>query len=119
MLDQLAEYRVQHDAIVLEKQAMLDAILTAEIKARMAEIEAKFAPKIECVIVNISTLEAEIKHAVIKYGASVKAAALQAVFTPGRVTWDTKGLEGYMVAHPEVRIFRKEGEPSVSIRAVK
>jgi hypothetical protein len=37
----------------------------------------------------------------------------------GRVSWDGKSLDGYMAAHPEISAFRKEGEPSVSLRNVK
>ena len=60
-LDQLAEFQAQRDAAMLEKQALLDEIYTAEIKARMAEIEAEFAGKTEGVTANIAALEAEIK----------------------------------------------------------
>lgn len=57
-LDTLAEYQAQRDAAMLEKQALIDAIYTAEIKARVAEIEAEFAGKTEGVNTNIATLEA-------------------------------------------------------------
>lgn len=118
-LDQLAEYQAQRDAAMLEKQTLLDEIYTAEIKARMAEIEAEFSAKTEAVASNIAALEAEIKQAVITHGASVKAAFIHAVFSKGRVSWDTKSLDGYATAHPELLSFRKEGEPSVSLRAAK
>ena len=118
-LDQLAEYQAQRDAAMLEKQALLDKIYTAEIKARMAEIEAEFAGKTEGVAVNIAALELEIKQAIIAHGASVKGSVFHAVFAKGRVSWDTKSLDGYATAHPELLTFRKEGEPSVSIRVAK
>lgn len=118
-LDQLAEFQAQRDAAMLEKQALLDEIYTAEIKARMAEIEAEFATKTEGVTANIAALESEIKQAVIAHGASVKGLLFHAVFTKGRVSWDTKSLDGYATAHPELLSFRKEGEPSVSLRVAK
>ncbi len=118
-LDRLAEYQSQRDAAMLEKQALLDEIYTAEIKARMAEIEAEFADKTKAVNENIAALEAEIRQAVIAHGASVKGSLLHAVFSKGRVSWDTKALDGYAAAHPELLSFRKEGEPSVSIRVAK
>jgi hypothetical protein len=40
-----------------------------------------------------------------------------AMYTKPRVTWDSKGIEGFSVAHPEINVFRKVGEPSVSIKA--
>ena len=118
-LDTLAEYQAQRDAAMLEKQALIDAIYTAEIKARVAEIEAEFAGKTEGVNTNIATLEAEIKQAVLEHGASVKGLFFHAVFSKGRVSWDTKSLDGYATAHPELLSFRKEGEPSVSLRTAK
>ena len=118
-LDQLAEFHAQRDVAMLEKQALLDEIYTAEIKLRMAEIEAEFAGKTEAVNENIAALEAEIKQAVVAHGASVKGTVFHAVFAKGRVSWDTKSLDGYATAHPELLSFRKEGEPSVSIRVSK
>lgn len=118
-LDQLAEFQSERDVAMLEKQSLLDEIYTAEIKARMAEIEAEFSGRIEAVNENIAALESEIKQAIIKHGASVKGSVLHAVFAKGRVSWDTKSLDGYATAHPELLTFRKEGEPSVSIRVAK
>lgn len=115
-LDQLSELYAQRDLSTLEKQRMIDEILTAEIKAKIAEIEAEFSGKSEAVSEKIAALEAEIKEAVKLNGASVKGQFLQAVFTKGRVSWDNKSLDGYLKAHPELAEFRKEGEPSVSLR---
>ena len=118
-LDQLAEFQSQRDVAMLEKQRLFDEVYSAEIKQRMAEIEAEFAGKTEAVNENIDSLEAEIKQAIIAHGASVKGSVFHAVFAKGRVSWDTKSLEGYATAHPELLTFRKEGEPSVSIRVAK
>lgn len=117
-LNQLAEFQAQLDAVTLAKQAALDEIYTPEIKARINEIEMAFAVKLEGVSENIAALEAEIKQAVISAGTTVKGSFIQAVFTKGRVSWDTKSLDGYAVAHPELLSLRKVGEPSVSLRAV-
>ena len=118
-LDQLAEFQSQRDVAMLEKQRLLDEVYSAEIKQRMAEIEAEFAGKTEAVNENIASLEAEIKQAIIAHGASVKGSVFHAVFAKGRVSWDTKSLEGYATAYPELLTVRKEGEPSVSIRVAK
>ena len=115
-LDQLAEFQSARDVAMLEKQSLLDEIYTAEIKSRMAEIEAEFAGKTEAVNENIAALEAEIKQAIIVHGASVKGSVFHAVFAKGRVTWESKGLDGLLVAVPQLAQFRKEGEPSVTIR---
>ena len=118
MLDQLAEYMAQKDLVMLDKQKLVDSIYTPEIREQVAAIEAEFAGKTAIVDEKIAALEAEIKEAVKAIGASVKGSLLQAVYAKGRVSWDTKGLDGYIIAHPELGQFRKEGEPSVSIRKV-
>lgn len=122
MLDELAELHSQRDLAQMEqkrlKQEQIDAVLTDEIKTRLAEIDAEFAGKSDIASDKIASLEAEIKKLVTEKGASVKGEFLHAVFAKGRVTWDTKALDGYVKAHPELTEFRKEGEPSVSLRKV-
>lgn len=118
-LDQLAEFQSERDVAMLEKQHLLNEVYSAEIKSRIAEIEADFSGKTKAVNENIAALEAEIKQAIIAHGASVKGSVFHAVFAKGRVSWDTKSLDGYAIAHPELFVFRKQGEPSVSIRLAK
>ncbi len=118
-LDQLAEFQSELDVATLEKQRLLDYVYSAEIKSRMAEIEAEFSGKTEAVNEKIAALEAEIKQAIITHGASVKGSVFHAILSKGRVSWDTKSLDGYATAHPELLSFRKEGEPFVSIRIAK
>ena len=117
-LDELAEYQAQVDALSLQKRALLESAVPADVKARMDEIEAEFVYKSSAAQDNISRLEAEIKEAVKAEGKSVKATLLHAVFAKGRETWDSKGLDGLLVAIPQLAQFRKEGEPSVAIRKV-
>lgn len=117
-LDELAELYAQRDLSTMEKQRMVDEVLTAEIKAKIAEIEAEFAGKSEAVNDKITLLENEVKELVKEKGASVKGQFLHAVFAKGRVSWDTKTLDGLMIAIPELAQARKQGEPSVSLRKV-
>lgn len=117
-LDALADYQAQRDYLALKKQELIDSVITPEIHARLDEIEAEFAPQFQAVDANIASLELEIKAAVIEAGASVKGEHLQAVFSKGRVSWDAKACDAYSVAHPEILAFRKEGDPSVSIRKI-
>lgn len=118
MLDQLAEYRAEQDAIALRKQELIDAVLTAEIKARLAEIDAEFQEQIDGASTNIAALESQIKAEVLKAGATVKGSHLMAVWSKGRVSWDTKMLDGMVKLIPQIGEARKEGGPSVSIRKV-
>ena len=117
-LDLISEYQAQKDLLNLEKQALIDTILTPEIKAKIAEIEAEFLGKGETADTNIAALTTEVKDLVIQAGASIKGNALHAVFAKGRVSWDAKGLDGFALTHPEILYMRKEGDPSVSIRRI-
>ena len=117
-LDQLAEYMSQRDAIGIRKQELIDSILPPEIKAKLAEIDVEFMAQSAAVFENIETLTAEIKSDILTFGASAKGAHLQAVWNKGRVSWDTKALDAVVALHPELAQFRKEGEPSVTIRKI-
>jgi len=115
MLDQLANYYAQRDVLALQKQELIDQILTPEIKARLEEIETEFAGRLEAVEENIARLEAEVREEALRHGASVKGTFLRAVWTPGRVSWDTREMERYSQEHPEILAFRKQGQPFVRI----
>ena len=116
------DIRVQSN---LERQAIREATeaqtvdVYKAIAKRKAEIEAEFAGKAESVDENIRKLTEDIKANVKELGASVKSDYFHAIYVKGRVTWDTSKMDGYAVGHPEVLFMRKEGEPSVSIRAAK
>ena len=101
-----------------DKQALIDSVVPQEVKDRIAEIEAEFADKIEAMSDERRTLEAEIKGEVLASGRTIKGNTHAFTFTKGRTSWDTKLLDGYAVAHPELEVARKVGEPSVSIRKV-
>jgi hypothetical protein len=116
-LNQLAELISAVDALNIKKQALIESVLTPEIKQQLAEIDAEFAPEYEAVSEKTAVLEQEIKIDVVQAGETVKGNHLMAVFNKGRVSWDAKGLEGVLALIPEIEKFRKEGDPSVSIRA--
>jgi hypothetical protein len=115
-LDRLANFQAERDFLALHKQELIDQVLTPEIKARLEEIEMEFAQRVEAVDENISALEEEIKNDVIQHGTTVRGTFLRAVWNKGRVTWNTKAMDGYASTHPEILQFRKEGQPFVSIK---
>lgn len=119
LLNQLADIRSMLDVLRLDKEAAIASLLTPEVKAAISDIEAEFSGKVEAAQANASELEAKIKTAVVDAGATVKGERLQAVYVSPKVTWDAKSLDGYAMAHPELFAFRKEGDASVQIRAVK
>lgn len=118
-LDSLANYQAHKALLDMDKQALIDKVITPEIKKQIADIESEFVGKSQAVNENISALESEIRQAVLTFGTSVKGAILHAVYSAGRVSWDTKSLDGYAAAHPEIAAFKKQGDPSVSLRPSK
>lgn len=117
-LNRLAELQAAPDAIRLQKQALIDGILTAEIRAKLAEIDAEFAPQLQAAEEAAANLEAEIRAEVVVGGVTVKGSHLMAVWNKGRVSWDGKKLDGMLAIIPQLAAARKEGEPTVSIRRV-
>lgn len=99
-----------------EKSTLIDSILTPEIKEKLREIDEEFAEKIENLSQEKAQLESEIKQEVLSAGRSIKGTYHTFSYTKGRVSWDTKSLDGYAAAHPEIERFRIVGNPSVSVR---
>ena len=86
-----------------------------EIKNELASLDAEFST-IEASR-ELTELEEAIKVGVLTIGASVKAeGAGIAIYNHGRVTWNGKGLDGFMVAVPQLEQFRNVGDPWVSFR---
>jgi len=119
MLDSLADMRFRRDLINSDKQAAIDGVLTVEIKAALAGIDAEFGEQMAAADVSIGELENAVKSAVVVHGESIRGQHLMAVWSKPRVSWDAKALDGFVAAHPEMERFRKVGEPSVSIRAAQ
>jgi adenylate kinase family enzyme len=115
-LNQLTQTRAQRANLAAEKQAAIDRIVTPEIKAQLDALEREFTETEKDLDFTIGVLEAEIKAAVLAQGASATGTHLQATWNKGRVTWDTRALDKYSALHPEIRTYRKEGEPFVVIR---
>ena len=117
-LNQLAEYMAQKELMELDKKKLVDAVYTDEIRAKIADIELEFSEKTLGVDENINNLTKEIKDEVVALGDTVKGENLMAVYAKGRVSWDTKTLDGLMLAIPQLSTARKQGDPSVSIRKI-
>lgn len=116
-LEQLSEMRAQAEVIRLHYEDLRKSIIPAEIQAQLDEIDAEQKTAADALSAGTSQLENEIKACILSIGATVKAGGLMAVWNKGRVSWDSKLLEGYAVAHPEILAARKEGDPSVTIRS--
>lgn len=118
LLNELAEYYAQVDALQLKKQTIIDGIYTPEIHNRIEAVEIEFGEKQKAAKENIEDLERRIKLETLSQPVhkTVKGAHLMAVYVKGRVTWESDKLEGLMLAFPALAGARKEGAPSVTIR---
>jgi hypothetical protein len=114
LLNELSELQAQRDLLELDRKAAVDSVLTPEIRQQLADIDAEFADKGQTVTEKIAEMEKEVRGCVIEHGETVKGEHLMAVYSL-RTSWDTKRLEGYAAAHPEVLGLRKQSV-SISIR---
>jgi hypothetical protein len=117
-LDSLAELQAKQVLLDREKQAKKDAILTPALCAALSAIDTEFLDRYSGIDAEAAALEAAIKDGVLAEGASIKGSHLHAIWSAGRVTWETKALDGFIVSYPELEKFRKVGQPSVAIRKV-
>jgi len=117
-LDELAEIKAATDITRLDHEAKRAEILKA-VQAELDALDMEYKPLMDASSERVAALEVEIKQDVLRHGQSIKGSRLHAVFYHGRTTWDTKSLDKYAGAHPEILEFRKEGEPTIQLRAVK
>jgi hypothetical protein len=117
-LDELAEIQAAVELTRLDYEAKRAEILKS-IQVELDALDAEYNPLFESSTARVATLETEIKSDVLRHGASVKGSRLYAVFYRGRVSWDAKELDHYAATHPEIVTFRKQGNPSISLRTVQ
>lgn len=116
LLEQLTELYAQLDLLNIDREKAKQEIIPQDVRDALEALALEYSPKQEAVGQKIAELEAQVKDEVIASGQTAKGGALQAVYTKGRVSWDSKVLDGLMIAVPELEKARKQGEPSVSIR---
>lgn len=115
-LTRLADLHAAVDLARMDYESKRDQVLE-KVRAELDALESEYQPLIDAAQENASALEAEIKNDVLLGGQSVITDVYQALYMKGRVTWDTAGIDKYAVAHPEVLRYRREGQPSVTLRS--
>lgn len=115
-LDRLTNLRAAVDVSRIDYETRRAEVLK-KVQADLDAIKAEFQPVIDAAEANASALEAEIKNDVLLRGESLHGGAYHAIYMKGRVSWDSHGITDYARSHPELLKFRKEGQPSVSLRA--
>lgn len=118
-LNRLAELQAKRDELQAKLKADIDGVIPPEVKQAIADFELLHVNQAMPVQEEIATLEESIRSDVLAAGVTAKGEHLICTWNKPRVSWDTKGLDGYAVAHPELNAFRKEGEPSTTIKAVR
>ena len=116
-LNQLADYQAQAEVIRIDYEEKRRAILKS-VQAELDALDAEYEPIKETVAENIGTLATEIKTYVLEHGETVKGEHVMAVYVSGRVSWDTKKLDGMMSLIPQLAEARKQGDPSVTLRKI-
>ena len=119
LMQALEDARARLDLLQADIVTLKDEAIPAEVKLVLAEIDAEHEDALNAAEKAYAAAEKAAKDAVAEHGESVKGQFLQAVWSKPRVTWDAKALDGYALNHPELFAFRKEGAPTVSIRAIK
>jgi hypothetical protein len=116
-LNRLADLRAAVDLTRMDYEQRKAEVLK-EVQAELDALESEYQPLLDAALDNAAALEAEIKNDVLLAGQSVSTSFYQAIYMKGRVTWDNDGINKYAQLHPEVLKYRKEGQPSVSLRTV-
>jgi len=117
-LDRLHDLRMEREKLQTIETARIDELLI-DFVPEMDAIRDSYASQFEAIDSEAALLEEGVRNDTLDLGLTSKGKYLMAVWSKPRVTWDGKGLLGYMVAHPEIEAFKKVGKPSVSIRKVK
>jgi hypothetical protein len=115
LLARLQKARDEAAAVRDEHSTLRERILE-EVRPLLEALDAEYAGQFAATGEAVGQLEAQVREAVLTFGASFRHGGIGAVFNRGRVTWDGKGLSRYVEEHPEVGAFRRVGAPSVSLR---
>jgi uncharacterized protein YifE (UPF0438 family) len=111
----LAEARAAAASLEAEYREARSAVLS-QIRDQLAAVDAAYAERLRDAADAAATNEEMLRALIQRHKHSVTLAGVRAVYSAGRVTWDSKKMEVYAQAHPEVREFRKVGNPVVSLR---
>ena len=119
LLARYEELVVKRDLMASKKAELIESVIPQEVRDEIDAIEAEIDPELEELDAAIKAMGDELKRLVAATGEKVVGQRFQVVYVRPRPRWDTKALEGYAAAHPELFAFRKDGKPSAQIRIRK
>ena len=115
LLKQYEDLQSLIDLRTAEKKQLIDALLSPEVRAEIAAIDAEYDDIIAAVEKKADSVAKELRAAVAASGEKVTGQRFAVSYTKPRITWDDKALVGYAIEHPELYAFRREGRPSARI----
>ena len=119
MLDELAEAQARQTLLLIDKNEAVEKVMTQKIRDELAEIAIEFQDQEKLIADHVSKLTNDIKALTVLHGSAVTGNHLKSIYVKGRKSWDTKGLMGWSVSHPDVLLFYKQGKPHARIGEVK
>lgn len=114
LMNQYLELKAQASHLLADKQRLIEEAMPADVRQRVADIEAEFAGKGQQADEALASLEEQIKAAVVATGQSMAVDGMKVSYHAGRTTWDSKGLEEAMSSNPQVAAaiaqYKKQGK---------
>ena len=119
---QLNQLFAQLDAVRAEALAAqreyafrrLDVLAT--VQPQLDAVDADMTPRLKQLAERMAAAELAVRQAVLAFGKSHWRGRVKATFYRPAVTFDNKGLQEYVVTHPEIEKFKKVGQPRVTIK---
>jgi hypothetical protein len=119
LLNDLSRLQEAYVALIQKRDTMKAAAIPLAVQQHLDAIEAEYSATLQTHRDTIAALELQVRVNVLACGKSVKGEQLHAVYTKGRVHWDDAFLRGFGTVYPEILQGRDEGDPSVTLRAIK
>jgi hypothetical protein len=125
LMDAYGNAAYKKDVLQMEKQKLIDGILTDEIKLKLAEIDAEFLGKENGIIEEEKSSRKILDRAIVEYTKELsvgkdkiyfKSPLMTLTVSEPEVTWDVSAIDAYAISgHPELLSFRKVGQPKTRL----
>lgn len=121
LLKQLHDAKCAVDLATIERDQLIDGVLSAEQRNAIRDIRDEYQDRINAALKAAEELDQQVRAAVQEHGESVKTDHLHAIYMQPAPTWDSDGLLA-MAQNPEfawLLSFCKNAPPRVQIRITK
>lgn len=118
LLEEYTSAEVELNVLAVEKQRLIDQVITPDIRDRLAEIDLEFQPRQETINQKRADVLDQLRYAVLQEGITVRGSTHMAVYTRPHAVWDTRMLDTLAMAMPDILAAKSESKPSVSVRII-